>query len=113
MSVDQKVGSEWNTVAEYEFGTDAGTSSYYVIPAGSLYPFIYYQGYTDEETGWYYIFDDPYTYSFVAGKRYTFNCGDDGQYLEYTIILDGTANVPAKVVAQKRILKSNMSKYKK
>lgn len=113
MSVDQKVGGEWNTVAEYEFGTDAGTSSYYEIPAGSLYPFVYYQGDTDADTGWYYVFDDPYTYTFVAGKRYTFNCGDDGQYLEYTIILDGSANAPAKVVAHKRILKSNMSKYKK
>lgn len=113
MSVDQKVGGELNTVAEYEFGTDAGTSSYYEIPAGSLYPNYYWQGDTDEESGWYFIFDDPYTYSFVEGKRYTFNCGDDGQYINFTMILDGSANAPAKVVAQKRILKSNMSKYKK
>ncbi len=113
MSIDQKVGGEWNTPAEYYFGTGSGTTSYYEIPAGSLYPFYYYQGDTDDDTGWYFVFDDPYTYSFVAGKRYTFNCGDDGSYIEFSIILDGSANAPAKVVAQKRILKSEMRKYNK
>jgi hypothetical protein len=110
MSVDQfDSNNTWvKTLAEYNFGTASGTTSYYEIPAGSWVPFYYYT-YSGYE-GWYKALDDPYTFNFLADRKYTYSCGDNGEYLVFTITMDGTVNAPAQseVVAQKRILKSQV-----
>ncbi len=100
------------TLAGYDFGEDAGTSSYYDIPSGSFTPIFYYVANTEELSGWYLALDDERTYNFATNKKYTFSCGDDGTDYVFTITLDGTANAPAKVVAQRRILKSEIVKEK-
>lgn len=99
------------TLAEYEFGTEAGTSSYYDIKSGKAVPTIYYVGETEEKSGWAYVFDDKY-YDFVAGQKYTYTCGEDGEYLTFSMTTDGTFNAPAKsqIIAQKRIRKSDITK---
>ncbi len=97
------------TLAEYEFGTSRGVTSYYDIPAGEHVPVLYYAADTDEDSGWYYALDEHF-YSFQPNKKYTYSCGDDGQYLEFTITLDGSINAPAKskVVARMKIHKSQL-----
>ena len=112
MAIDNfENGKYIETLAEYEFGENAGTTSYYEIPSGTFYPEYYYVSDDEENSGWYYALNEQF-YNFVANKKYTYSCGDDGTYLIFTITLDGTANTPAKVVAQKRILKSEIVKEK-
>ena len=114
MSVEKFEGEEWvSTEAEYEFGTAAGTTSYYDISSGVLYPMFYYDDGSD--SGWYVALDSE-SYNFASGKKYTFTCTDDGNYLTFSISLDGNASAPAKVVSTKRIAKSelaNMPKVRK
>ena len=111
MSVEKFEGEDWiGTEAEYEFGTDAGTSSYYDISSGVLYPMFYYDDGTD--SGWYVALDSQ-SYNFAAGKKHTFICSDDGSNLKFSITIDGNANAPAKVVASKRIAKSELKNMRK
>lgn len=110
MAIEQSTGNisgATEVVASYEFGTSAGTSSYYEINARESTPTYYY---TEEgREGWYY-YDDVRTYVFEKGKKYTYSCGDDGSYLVFTIYDDGTSKAPAEkqIVAQKRILKRDL-----
>jgi len=73
--------------ADYEFGTDSGTSPYYDIPAGSYYP-VYYYAFPGSE-GWNFCLDSPYTYYFQGGLKYTVVCSDDGTYLSFYVTYDG------------------------
>lgn len=99
------------TVAEHAFGEEAGISSYYEIPSGKFYPmYYYYDEDNTEESGYYPGLDEPYTYNFLAGKKYTYTCSDDGEYLIFTITLDGNAKAPAKVVSSRRVAKSKLAK---
>lgn len=103
MAIDKEENGQYvSTVADYTFGEEEGTTSYYEIAAGTYYP-SYYDG-----EKWYYTLASPYSYNFQAGKKYTYTCGDDGEYLVFSIILDGTSNSPARTVAQKRIRKADM-----
>lgn len=113
MSIGTEENGEYIEKAGYQFGTDAGTTSYYEIPSGLLYPLIYFVSDDDEYTGWYYALDSPYYYDFAANKKYTFTCGDDGTNLIFSITLDGNANVPAKIVETRRIAKSELIKLNK
>lgn len=110
MGLDVIVNDEYSDEKSvwYEFGTAAGTSGYFEIPAGSHYPWWGYETSSGEVELYYCLDDEPYTYNFAANKKYTIVSSDDGQYLVFSITLDGSFNAPAKVVVQKRILKSDM-----
>ena len=111
MSIEYFEDDQWvKTLAEHEFGTSSGTSSYYSIPAGQAYPMFYYS--TEDESKWYMALDENY-FNFVAGKKYTYTCGDDGTYLTFNIILDGSFNSPSRVVASKKIAKSQLATMQK
>lgn len=102
-----------NLLVGQTFGSDSGISPYYEIPSGYAYPVIYYI--EDLETGegvYYYILDDPCYYYFEAGYKYTIVVSDDGTYLTYDVVKDGTFNAPAKIVHSKRISKSVMPMQK-
>ena len=72
-------------VARYDFDESfSGYSSYYYVQAGTYYPYYY-----DGET-WKRALKTPYTYQFEAGKKYTFACDDDGSYLTFSVISDGS-----------------------
>ena len=63
--------------------------------------------------GWRFAFGDEHPeYDFEDGKMYSFICGEDGEYLLFSITVDGTFNAPAKsqIIAQKRIRKSDINK---
>lgn len=117
MSIDEfDADNKWvKAVAEHQFGTDEGTTEYYEILAGRYYPMYYFDYTDDEHDGYYYGLDTPYYFTFGAGKRYTYICSDDGEYLVFTVTLDGSFNAPAKheIVARGRILKSEMQKMEK
>ncbi|MBR0065747.1 MAG: hypothetical protein IJQ06_09185 [Paludibacteraceae bacterium] len=110
MGLVDEDGDFW--VGGYWFGEESGTTSYYDIPAATLSPVYFYNYITDNEnnSGWYYALD-KHTYTFESGKSYTYTCGDDGEYLVFTITLDGSFNAPAKrqIVAQRRVHKSKMA----
>lgn len=113
LSIDKEENGQYiETLAEYNFGENAGTTSYYSIPPGAFCPTYCYVSDDEGNTNWYYALDE-HIYNFAANKRYTYTCGDDGSYLTFTITLDGNANAPAQMVAQKRILKSDIVKAKK
>ena len=99
-------------LAYYEFGADPGMSPYYEIPAETLIPVAYWLEDGGDAEGWY-GWSNLSSFNFEAGKKYTYLLGDDGEYLKVTIVLDGGANAPAKVVASKRIIKTEMSKLMK
>lgn len=101
---------EYITYSQHDFGEESGTTSYYDFPAGTLVPDYYYISDDENYTKWYDALDDR-TYNFESGKRYTYTCGDDGEYLVFTITLDGSFSAPAKrqIVAQKRVHKSKMA----
>lgn len=112
MSIDRFDSNDnWvETLAEYEFGGNSGTSSYFEIPAGKSVPMYY----DNDDSKYYYVLDGMY-YTFEAGKKYTYSCGDDGSYLTFTITVDGTFSAPegCRVVAQRRILKSELRNQRK
>lgn len=110
--IESSDGDDAITLAEYEFGDKAGTSPYYEIPSGNKYPLFYYDVNDDEENGYYYALDS-HSYNFLAGKKYTFTCGDDGEFLTFAILLDGNAKAPTKVVASGRIAKSELKKLRR
>ena len=97
--------------SQHIFGEESGTTSYYDFPAETFTPLYYYIADDENNSGWYYALDDEHTCNFESGKRYTYTCGDDGEYLVFTITLDGSFNAPAKkqIVAQKRVHKSKMA----
>lgn len=67
------------------FGTNSGTSTYTEIPTGHHYPTYYYV----PDDGYYYIIEnEPHTYYFAGGKKYTIICGSDGQYLTFDVQCD-------------------------
>lgn len=104
--------STWvETLAEYDFDANSGTTSYYDIKSCKAVPMIYYIGETEEKSGWLYVFDD-FFYNFIAGKKYSYICREDDGDLTFIITVDGTFNAPAKshIVAQKRIKKSDIIK---
>ena len=107
MEICQVPGGGFGTfkvAASYEFGTDAGVSPYYDINAQVSYC-QYYNSYYDK---YQFAFGDEYPeYTFEAGYKYTYSCGDDGEYLVFTITIDATFNAPAKVVATRRVHKMN------
>jgi len=78
-------------LVSYYFGTSAGTSSYYDIEAGHWYPAYYYTYYS----GSWVDLDEPY--NFVANEKYTFVTSDDGQYLTFKVLYDGTWNAPERL----------------
>lgn len=78
-------------VARYDFDESFyGYSSYYYVQAGTYYPY-----YFDGES-WNRALKSPYYYQFEAGKKYTFACDDDGSYLTFSIISDGSYYAPVK-----------------
>lgn len=108
--VDETTG-EFIKLAEYEFGTSAGISNYFLFEAGIYTPLVYAP---DNEGNFsYYLLDEPFTYNFKADYKYTFQCTDDGEYLVFQIIQDGKFNAPQQVVAQKRIAKRDIPKMRK
>lgn len=100
------VQSEEYVLASYIFGDESGTSPYYEIPEGYAYPIVYYiEDLDTEEGGYRYMLDYPYYYYFEAGCKYTVVVSDDGNYLTYDIVKDGTFNAPAKIVSSHQISK--------
>ena len=71
--------------AEHEFGEAAGVSKYYEIPSG-----VHYPAFVDDEGDIYLCLKSPYTYNFKQGHKYTIVCGDDGTYLTFSVVDDGT-----------------------
>lgn len=88
---------EGELVAYYEFGNTTGTSEYFEIPAGMLNPVAYWEEEGDDAEGWYY-WTEPYTYTFEAGKKYTYTL--EGENV--SIVEDGANNAPAKRVTPAR-----------
>lgn len=72
-------------LAQYNFGTNAGTSPYYEISPGWYYP-MYYYTYPGNE-GWYDCLTSG-TYNFQSGHKYTVTCSDDGTYLTFYVVVD-------------------------
>ncbi len=69
----------------YNFGTHSGTSTYIEIPTGHHYPVYYYV----PDNGYKYIIEnEPHTYYFAGGKKYTVICSDDGNYLTFNVECD-------------------------
>ena len=111
MSIEKFNGEDWaGTEAEYEFGTASGTSNYYNISSGNLSPMFYYDDGTN--SGWYVALDTEFYY-FASNKKYTYTCSDDGSSLTFSIKLDGNANAPARVVASRKIRKTDISSLPK
>ena len=78
-------------VAQYKFADNqAGYSSYFYVPSGTSYPYFF------NGSSWKKALDNPYTYYFEAGKKYTFECSDDGSHLVFSIISEGYYNAPQK-----------------
>ncbi|MCM1300851.1 MAG: VWA domain-containing protein [Alistipes senegalensis] len=72
-------------LAGCNFGTNSGTSTYTEIPTGYHYPLYYYV----PDNGYQYIIrNEPYTYYFAGGKKYTVISSDDGQYLTFDVQCD-------------------------
>ncbi|MDR1792617.1 MAG: hypothetical protein LBR36_04145 [Bacteroidales bacterium] len=95
MSVVKMTGSNVDSVyVQHDYidednnTTTYGTSPYYEIPSGSSTPLYYYYA-NSASDGWMYVLSSPYTYNFIAGRRYTIVCSDDGTYLEFSITDDG------------------------
>jgi hypothetical protein len=106
--------AEDNVLAEYWFGDPAGISSYFEIPSGYAYPVIYYiEDLSTMEANLVYMLDEPFYYYFEAGCKYTLQVSDDGNYLRYSVIKDGTFNLPAKVVATYKVHKNELRMQKK
>lgn len=100
----------FETVASHDFGTSAGVSPYYEINAQLSFPGFYY-AYDNE---YYFAFgDENPEYIFEAGYKYTYNCGDDGDYLVFSIIVDASFNAPARVIATRRVHKNELHTLKK
>ena len=100
------VQSEEYVLASYIFGDESGTSPYYEIPEGYAYPIMYYiEDLDTEEGGYRYMLDYPYYYYFEAGCKYTIVVSDDGNYLTFDVVKDGTFNAPAKIVSSHQISK--------
>lgn len=92
----------FTTAASYEFGTEAGTTQYYEVPAQKSY-LGYYNSYYSEYD--WALGEGNSEYYFEAGQKYTYSCGDDGEYLIFSITIDGTMNAPQKVVAKRKLIK--------
>ncbi|MDR1543384.1 MAG: hypothetical protein LBS50_03035 [Prevotellaceae bacterium] len=75
-------------LASYEFGSSSGISPYYEIVTGNHFP-VYYYASGDEYENLYYCLDEK-SYNFQANKKYTVKCSDDGQYLVFSVVYDGT-----------------------
>ena len=100
------VQSEEYVLASYIFGDESGTSPYYEIPEGYAYPIVYYiEDLDTEEGGYRFMLDYPYYYYFEAGCKYTVVVSDDGNYLTYDVVKDGTFNAPAKIISSHQISK--------
>ncbi|MCL2649466.1 MAG: DUF1566 domain-containing protein [Candidatus Azobacteroides sp.] len=102
--------------ADFEFGTSLGTTPYYEIPAGNYYP-MYYYAYPGDE-GWDFCLDNPYTFNFQAGIKYTVVCSDDGTYLTFSVTTDGAFYAPSMRSAPLttkliKISKSSLNKQKR
>ncbi len=68
------------------FGTNSyGTTSYVEIPTGHHYPEYYY---VPDDMYYYIIKNEPHTYYFAGGKKYTIICGSDGKYLTFNVECD-------------------------
>jgi len=94
LSVENYNGDQ---LAYYYFGDNAGTSPYYSITPGNQYPAFYTPGGYGPDEGWYYCFENPYTYNFQAGYKYTVVCSDDGSYLIFYVTNDGAFSPPNNV----------------
>jgi len=79
---DNSITDVW---AEHEFGENSGVSKYYGIPSGLHCP-----AFVDGKGQVYLCLKSPYTYNFKEGHKYTIVCGDDGSYLTFSVIDDGT-----------------------
>jgi hypothetical protein len=108
------LNEEGDVLTDYWFGTSAGTSLYVEIPSGYAYPVIYYiEDLSTMEANLMYMLDEPFYYYFEAGRKYTLQVSDDGNYLRYSVIKDGTFNLPAKVVATYKVHKNELRMQKK
>lgn len=103
------LNEEGDVLADYWFGTSAGTSLYVEIPSGYAYPVVY----DSWDENYYYMLDDPHHYYFNPGCKYTVQVTDDGAYYIYNVIKDGTFNLPAKVVATYKVHKNELRMQKK
>ena len=103
------VNSSDQILASHQFGTNAGTSSYFGIPSGTFMPLMYYT-YPGEE-GWFYFLDEPGTYNFRDGRAYTITIDDNGSSIMGYVTDDGAyskSSVISKKFVSKR--KSDFSK---
>lgn len=96
-----------NILASHTFNSNSGTSQYYEIPSGKLYPVYEYINDTGESEV-FYALEDPYYYNFKSGYKYTLVVSDDGKYLTFKIIQDGTTNAPEKIERTHKIPKKNI-----
>ena len=74
------------TIVEHRFGTENGVSNYFEIPAGIYIPMRYEFSHS---SGWYNCFDNPITYDFKDGRKYTLLGTGDSWSVEFHIIDDG------------------------
>lgn len=80
------LNSQYELLAQDNFGTNNyGTTSYVEIPTGHHYPAYHY---VPDDTYCYMIENEPHTYYFAGGKKYTIICGSDGQYLTFDVQCD-------------------------
>ena len=78
-----------NSLASHDFGTNAGTSSYYTITSGSHLPVFY-----SSDGKWHYCLNNsPYTFNFQKEHKYTVVCSDDGTYLVFHVKDDGGGSI--------------------
>ena len=108
--------TEENVLIEYEFGSESGTSPYFVVPAGKAVPIVYHiEDWDTGDAALYYMLDEPYYYYFNASCAYTLVVSDDGTYLTFDVVKDGTFNAPAKVMSTYKVHKTvlyNQIKWK-
>ena len=101
------IDDEEDELVRHDFGESAGTSPYFDVPAGYLYPNIYYV----PDGKWYYCFSDPY--NFKAGHKYSIVCDtDDEDYFVFSVTDDGTfksgkrTQIPVNSNIEKKVLKA-------
>ena len=92
--------SQESHVVDHYFGTNAGISSYNSISSGNYYIAYYYL--KPGEIGWRY----PSTYDFRPDRRYTVTCDDDGTYLTFYVVDEGTKSESGTQTDTIRIAKS-------